>query len=163
MTNNHNILDVLSYMFDYIFETSSSIDQIDDTTLKTQLTEAGFDENGINKAFVWLDNITSLQDDDADSFQTNQNSIRFYTQAEKEKIDLESRNFLYFMYSVGQLNATQREVIIDQMMSLESDELSLDDLKWVIIMMLGNNLNQKTTNHWLEAIILDDSEQITLQ
>ena len=62
MTNS--ILDVLTYMFDYIFESAdygSSSSEIDDASLKAHLSEAGFDNARIDKALLWLENIAAAQ------------------------------------------------------------------------------------------------------
>ena len=48
----HNILDVLTYMFDYLFEEAEqdSSHEIDDTALKAHLSDAGFETVRIEKA-----------------------------------------------------------------------------------------------------------------
>ena len=47
MTNN--ILDVLTFMFDFLFESAEqdSSQELDDDLLKTHLSEAGFDSDRI--------------------------------------------------------------------------------------------------------------------
>ncbi|VVM21735.1 Protein of unknown function Smg [uncultured Gammaproteobacteria bacterium] len=62
MTNN-NILDVLTYMFDYLFEVAEqdASQEIDDTALKAHLSDAGFEVTRIDKALSWLENIATLQ------------------------------------------------------------------------------------------------------
>jgi Smg protein len=53
MTNNNNILDVLTYMFDYLFEvTEEEVNEIDDITLKARLSDAGFEVARIDKALT---------------------------------------------------------------------------------------------------------------
>lgn len=157
MNNDPTILDVLSYMFDYIFETSSTADGIDDIALKNHLTNAGFDEQGINKAFVWLDNIASLQEEERQGFtQINPESVRFYQEHEQERLSIKLRNFLHFLQDTGQINPRQREDIIEQMMGLDTNDLNLDDLKWVAVMVLGNDSDRTDNHHWLEAIVLDE-------
>ena len=61
MTNN--ILDVLTYMFDYLFEEAEqdSSHEIDDMELKAHLSDAGFDTNRIDKALSWLENIATCK------------------------------------------------------------------------------------------------------
>lgn len=63
MTNN--ILDVLTYMFDYLFEEAGqdSTYEIDDTELKAPLSDIGFDTMRLDKALSWLGNIATIQDD----------------------------------------------------------------------------------------------------
>ena len=70
MTNN--ILDVLTFMFDFLFESAEqgSAHELDDDLLKAHLSEAGFDDGRIDKALNWLENIASLQEGKLDSFVT---------------------------------------------------------------------------------------------
>lgn len=159
MINNHNILDVLNFMFDYIFDIADDKDEIDDITLKNHLKDAGFDKSGIDKALVWLDNISSLQDGRMTTFTTKSGSLRIYTAKEMSKINLTNRNFLYFLEGIGELNPTQRELIISQVMSLEAKDLSFNDFKWVVIMVLSNNDENESSNLWLEAVVLDEHHQ----
>ena len=52
MTNN--ILDVLTFMFDFLFESADqdSSQEVDDDLLKLHLSEAGFDSDRIEKALI---------------------------------------------------------------------------------------------------------------
>ena len=63
---------------------------------------------------------------------------------------------------MGQLGANQREMIIDQIMSLGDSSISLDDLKWVVMMVLGNSHEEEISAQWLESIVFLDDDY-TLQ
>ena len=161
----HNILDVLTYMFDYLFEEAEQNDahEIDDLELKAHLSDAGFDVAGIDKALNWLENIAALQDGKIKPFNTvYSSSMRIYTQAEQSKLDSKSRGFLLFMENIGQLDANQREMIIEQVMSLGEVKIDLEDLKWVVMMVLGNSVDGEISAQWLESIVFLD-EKRTLQ
>ncbi len=162
MTNN--ILDVLTYMFDYLFEEAEqdSTHEINDTELKAHLSDIGFDTIRIDKALSWLENIATIQDGKIKPFKTTyQGSMRIYTEVEKIKLSAKSRGFLLFMENIGQLDANQREMIIDQIMSLGDASISLEDLKWVVMMVLGNSNDGETSAQWLESIVfLDDNHTI---
>ncbi len=161
----HNILDVLTYMFDYLFEEAEQDDahEIDDLELKAHLSDAGFDIAGIDKALNWLENIAALQDGKIKPFNTvYSSSMRIYTQAEQSKLDSKSRGFLLFMENIGQLDANQREMIIEQVMSLGEAKIDLEDLKWVVMMVLGNSVDGEISAQWLESIVFLD-EKRTLQ
>ena len=162
MTNN--ILDVLTYMFDYLFEEAEqdSSHEIDDIALKAHLSDAGFEVTRIDKALDWLESIATLQDGSVKPFANTYGGMRIYSDAEKLKLDAKSRGFLLFMENMGQLDANQREMIIDQIMSLDDSEVSLDDLKWVVMMVLGNSNDEEISAQWLESIVFLD-ENRTLQ
>ncbi len=162
MTNN--ILDVLTYMFGYLFEEAEqdATHEIDDIELKAHLSDIGFDTTRIDKALSWLENIATIQDGKTKPFKTTyQTSMRIYTESEKIKLSAKSRGFLLFMENIGQLDANQREMIIDQIMSLGDTSISLEDLKWVVMMVLGNSVGGETSEQWLESIMfLDDNRTI---
>ncbi|WP_428086623.1 DUF494 family protein [Candidatus Thioglobus sp.] len=161
----HNILDVLTYMFDYLFEEAEldNAHEIDDIELKAHLSDAGFDVIGIDKALSWLENIATLQDGKIKPFSTAyQSSMRIYTHAEQQKLNTKARGFLLFMENIGQLDANHREMIIEQIMSLGEAKIDLEDLKWVVMMVLGNTTENEISAQWLESIVFLD-ETRTLQ
>ena len=154
MTNN--ILDVLTFMFDILFESAEqdSAQEVDDDLLKSHLSDAGFDDDRIEKALNWLENIAA--------FDTTHNSMRIYNELEKNKLDAKARGFIMFMENMGQLSASQREMVIDQVMSLEDSKLTIDDLKWVVMMVIGNSIEASVSAQWIESVVFDDDNP-TLQ
>ncbi|HIL20277.1 MAG TPA: DUF494 domain-containing protein [Candidatus Thioglobus sp.] len=156
MTNN--ILDVLTFMFDFLFESSEqdSAHELDDDLLKAHLSEAGFDDGRIDKALNWLENIAALQEGRLDTFVTTHNSVRIYSEAEQGKLNAKARGFIMFMENMGQLSAVQREMVIEQVMTLEDSTLSMDDLKWVVMMVIGNSEETAMPTQWLESIVFYD-------
>ncbi len=159
----HNILDVLTYMFDYLFEEAEqdSSNEIDDIALKAHLSDAGFETIRIEKALSWLENIATLQDGSVKPFANTRGGMRIYSDVEKLKLDAKSRGFLLFMENMKQIDANQREMIIDQIMSLGDAAVSLDDLKWVVMMVLGNSNDEEVSAQWLESIVfLDDNHTL---
>lgn len=159
----HNILDVLTYMFDYLFEEAEqdSSNEIDDIALKAHLSDAGFETIRIEKALSWLENIATLQDGSVKPFANTRGGMRIYSDVEKLKLDAKSRGFLLFMENMKQIDANQREMIIDQIMSLGDAAVSLDDLKWVVMMVLGNSNDEEISAQWLESIVfLDDNHTL---
>jgi len=150
-------------MFDYLFEEAEqdSSHEIDDTALKAHLSDAGFETVRIEKALSWLENIATLQDGSVKPFANTRGGMRIYSDAEKLKLDTKSRGFLLFMENMGQVDANQREMIIDQIMSLGDTAISLEDLKWVVMMVLGNSNDEEISAQWLESIVfLDDNHTV---
>jgi len=162
MTNN--ILDVLTFMFDILFESAEkdSAQEVDDDLLKSHLSEAGFDADRIEKALPCLEHIAALQAAWFAAFHTTPISLRIYNAVEKNKLDSKSRGFIMFMENMGQLSASQREIVIDQVMSLEDSKLTIDDLKWVVMMVIGNSTEAPVPAQWTESIVFYDDNP-TLQ
>jgi Smg protein len=82
--------------------------------------------------------------------------MRIYSELEKTKLDSRARGFIMFMENMGQLNPSQREIVIDQVMSLEDSKLSIDDLKWVVMMVIGNSAESAVPSQWIESIVFHD-------
>jgi Smg protein len=150
-----NILDVLMYLFENYMNDEIEFDS-DEESLRSELQAAGFHSSEISKAFDWLEGLAEMQDKPYD-IPLNVNSIRVYTESECEKLDLHSRGFIQFLEQTGVLDHTTREMVIDRVMALESDEFDLDQLKWVVLMVLFNQPGQEAAFAWMEDLVFDEA------
>ena len=55
---------------------------------------------------------------------------------ECKKIGTDSRSFLLFLEQAAVLNPLEREVVVDRLMVLPEVEVSLDQTKWIALMVL---------------------------
>ena len=76
-----------------------------------------------------------------------------------DKRDVECRGFLMFLEQQGILDAIQRELVLDRAMALDQDEFDLDDLKWVVLMVLFNQPGQEAAFAWMETQMFDDERR----
>ena len=44
----------------------------------------------------------------------------------------------------------------DRIMALETDDIDLDTVKWVVLMVLFNQPGQEAAYAWMEGLVLDD-------
>jgi Smg protein len=58
----------------------------------------------------------------------------------------------------GVLSPLTREIVIDRVMALETDDITLDQLKWVMLMVLFNQPGQETAYDFLENMVFDDMQ-----
>ena len=120
---------------------------------------AGFSPAEIRKAFDWLDTLARLRPEPGPT-RTN-GPTRVFHGAELDKLDVESRGFLLFLEQHGILDADQRELVLDRAMALDQDELELDDLKWVVLMVLFNQPGSEAAYAWMETqMFLDEPEPV---
>jgi Smg protein len=133
------MMDILMYLFETYIHSEAEL-QFDQDELEDELLRAGFRQNDIYKALNWLEELAALQQSDEHSelASSTSNSIRIYTNKEMERIDVECRGFLLFLEQIKVLNAETREMVIDRVMGLETTEFELEDLKWIILMVLFN-------------------------
>ncbi|MFA5627122.1 MAG: DUF494 domain-containing protein [Thiohalomonadaceae bacterium] len=149
-----NVFDVLMYLFENYLEDEIAIDD-DQDTLEAALLEAGFRPNEIGKAFAWLEGLVELRGG-ARSVVDPSSSLRVYAEPEQAKLDTECQGFILLMEQMGVLDMTTREMVIDRAMALEEREVDLEQLKWVILMVLFNQPGQEEAFAWMEDMVLDD-------
>jgi Smg protein len=144
----------------YLFESYMQIDQsmeIDAQEITDELLEEGFQKNDISKALAWLDKLTSLHEQNPQSkaLLAKATSHRVYSAIEQRRLTSDCQGFICYLDQADILNTHTREVVIDCAMSLDVDELTLHDLKWLILMVLFNDPNSEDAFLQLESMLLD--------
>ncbi len=147
-----NVLDVLTYMFESYFEEADAM--FNREALLEELVEVGFDHGDVEKAFNWLAELPTSSDDIQLS-SPEQTSMRFYNPWEVKKLDLECQGYLLSLEQMGILNAASRELVIDRVMALETDEINIEQLRWVCLIVLYNLSGTNVPYNWLEDVIMD--------
>ncbi len=145
------------YLFDNYFEEDYEINS-DQESLKYELVQAGFGDNQVSKAFDWLEGLALQKDLIQSENLAEKSTLRLYSEREMEKLDVECRGFLLFLEQSGVLDAYDREVVIDRAMALEAEEIDLQQLKWVVLMVLLNQPGKEAAFTWMEDIVMDDSQ-----
>ena len=149
-----SVFDVLMYLFEnYIDDDSAK--QTNPEELKALLKDAGFGKTHISAAFHWLEGLVQLQED-TPALANSLHSQRIYHSKESEKLNIECQGFLHFLEQMGVIDATSREHIIDRAMALETDEIDLTQLKWVVLMVLFNQTGADEAYVWMENMVLDN-------
>ena len=152
------ILDVLLYLFEnYFYDDPDAVRDRD--SLQRGLIQAGFSPTEISKAFDWLDALANQRPTLANPRANG--PVRVYVEAEIDRLDRECLGFLMFLEHNGVLDADQRELALDRAMALDQQEVDLDDLKWVVLMVLFNQPGAEAAFAWMENQIFgDDPEPI---
>jgi Smg protein len=151
-----NVLDVLLYLFENYFEDEVVLGAGHET-VKLELAETGFPETAIDKAFTWLEGLAAQGESPIAQTMGHVGSVRVFTVEEQERLDLECRGFLLFLEQTGVLDTVHREIVIDRVMALESDEVDLEQVKWVAQMVLFNRPGKEEDWHWVEQLVLDQA------
>ena len=149
-----NVFDVLIYLFENYYMDDESEFGPDRESLQVELHEAGFPTQEVNQAFDWLD---GLAHQEANNLAPGHDSgaIRVYAEPESDRLNTECRGFLLFLEQMGILTPTSRELVIDRVMALGTDEIDLEQLKWVILMVLFNQPGEEAAYTWMEDLVLD--------
>lgn len=156
------MMDVLMYLFETYIHSDVELN-VDQEKLEDELLKAGFHQDAVYKALDWLEDLARLQEDEAYTHieQSTSTSMRIYTQPEIDGIDTACRGFLLFLEQIKVLTSETREMVIEQVMALETEELSLDDLKWVVLMVLFNVPGQESAYTQMEELLYTADVGIT--
>jgi Smg protein len=150
-----SVLDVLMYLFEHYVDEDMEDLEPDREQLEIRLLDAGFPTAEIDRAFDWLDGLVEQGSALANS-GTNA-SLRLYTQAEMTRLDSELRGFLLFLEQGGILTSTTRELVIDRVMALNEEEIDLEQLKWVVLMVLFNQPDRELAYSDLEDLVFEET------
>ena len=150
------ILDVLLYLFEhYFYDDPDAVRDRD--SLQNGLIQAGFSPAEINKAFDWLDELARQRP--AAPAPRLDTPVRVYSEPELDRLDIECRGFLMFLEHSGVIDADQRELVLDRVMALDQDEVDVDDLKWVVLMVLFNQPGSEAAYAWMESQMFEDEPE----
>ena len=154
-----NVLDVLMYLFENYFYDEPE-DEPDRDSMEENLQQAGFNNGEIEKAFEWLDGLAEQRYQPEFKIRTEQ-PIRVFIDSETDRLDTNCRDFLMYLSNVGILDAQRRELVLDRLLALECDEISLEDIKWVVLMVLFNQPGSEAAFAWMESqIFIDEPEPV---
>lgn len=154
------MFDILMYLFENLVNNQADI-VVDQDELTDELIRAGFHHDEIFKALAWLEKLCDLQTSDEIPYLTRVNEVtntRIYTVEEQVMLDVECRGFLIFLEQINVLCSTTREMVLDRVMEIDSNEFCLVDLKWVVLMVLFNVPGKESAYEQMEELIFDYPE-----
>jgi Smg protein len=126
----------------------------DREVVEQELSQAGFPTREIDQAFSWMEGLT--REREPATLQTGR-STRLFSSREMERLDTECRGFILFLEQMGVLSPDTRELAIDRAMALESEDMDLDQMKWVVMMVLFNQPGEEAAYAWVEDLVFDNS------
>lgn len=131
------MFDILVYLFENYFEIEL---QPDHGKLTRELSAAGFDSDEISQAFDWFKELETLsQEEGYPEWLARSDSMRCYASPERAKLDTESQGLLAFLEGSGILSPIQRECVIDRALALNEPEVSVEQVKWIVLMVLWSH------------------------
>jgi Smg protein len=145
------VLDVLVYLFENYFH--GAPDTVHDRdSLQGELIEAGFDTIQIGKAFDWL---LELQSDRVAQVPAPATGpVRVYASEELDRLSSQCIGFLMRLEAHGVLDAESRERVLERAWALEQSQIELEDLKWVVLLVLFNEPGREAEFAWMETQVL---------
>jgi Smg protein len=149
---NENVIDVLIYIYENYMDAEESV-PTDQIMLEEELVQAGFPQGEIKKAFNWLDELAWRQGSLAYADAQPNRSMRIFSEREQQRIDLEIQGMLLYLEQTGILDPMSRELVIERAMAIETEELTADDVKWIVLLVLLNQPGQENAFALMEELV----------
>jgi len=148
-----SVLDVLMYLFESFVE-SDGAPESNRSALKLELEQAGFGNSEIERALDWLDGLNAAEA--AGSESPRSAAIRVYDRTELDRLDTAARGYLLHLEQVGILTPAQRELAIDRLLALDTDEIDIEQIKWVVLMVLFSQPGYEHAYAQMEDLVFAD-------
>ena len=150
-----SVLDILIYLFENYFDAELSVaPEPDRDTLKEELERAGFSEREVSRALEWLEQLCA--DPERTGFdQATSRSIRVFDAREQARLDSDCRGYILYLETIGIVNAAQRELVIDRLLALDARQIDIEQVKWVVLMVLFSQPGQENALLRMEDLVFD--------
>jgi len=125
-------------------------------TLSRRLHDVGFDDEEIAAALLWLQGLARVTHDPVQMRPAQASTFRVFADFEVAHLGRSAVRFLMFLESAGQLDAAQREIVIERALAIDDSPLPLSTLKVVVLMVLWSQ--QADINLLLLEEMLDDGD-----
>lgn len=149
-----NVLDVLMYLFETYIDTEEEPEP-DQNELRDELTRAGFGDSEIDRALDWLDGLADNHNIVNHHPQTGYGT-RIYNGIELERLDSGCRGFITYLEQIGILSPPQREILVDRLLALDSPDIDVEQIKWVVLMVLFSQPGQEQAYARMEDLVFEE-------
>lgn len=154
---SETVLDVLMYLFEtYSEQDMDKEPEPDQSILREELLQAGFGEPEVDRALDWLDGLTA-RNMEPFSMQPAERSVRLFNQFELTRLDAECRGYILYLEQIGILSSLQRELVIDRLMALGSGDIDVEQVKWVVLMVLFSQPGQEKAFARMEDLVFEEN------
>jgi Smg protein len=107
----------------------------------------------VERALEWLE---GLADDQGRSVsESTARAVRVFSGHEVSRFDTTVRGYLLHLENIGILTAPQREVVIDRLLALDADDIDIEQVKWVVLMVLFSQPGQEGAYERMEDLVFE--------
>jgi len=148
------MFDVLVYLYENYWRPDACPDH---RQLSRKLSAVGFESDEIQEALTWLDGLASSAQ--AVGGTQDANSMRVYTEAERDLLGEESIGFISFLESAGVLPAAMREMVVDRATAVGVGPMDLEEVK-IIVLMVFWSLGEEPDALILDELFVDPKDRL---
>jgi Smg protein len=156
-----SVLDILIYLFEnYVDNEVDAAPEPDRDALKVELEQAGFADREIDQALVWLESLSSSPA--RNHPVPTSRAIRVFDASECTRLDLECRGYIMQLENLGILSPVQREWVIDRLLALAGEEIDIEQVKWVVLMVLFSQPDEANAYARMEDLVFEEQAEHAL-
>ena len=160
-----SVLDILIYLFENYVDGDVEGDlqaapEPDRDTLKTELEQAGFADREIDQALIWLESL-STSPAHSNPVPTSR-AIRVFDVSESARLDVQCQGYILHLENLGILSPVQREWVIDRLLALSAEEIDIEQVKWVVLMVLFSQPDEANAYARMEDLVFEEQAENAL-
>jgi len=153
---SESVLDVLMYLFGNFSEQEPEAGP-DQVILREELLQAGFGEFEVDRALGWLEELTAGGEHPFANPPAAP-SFRLFNDRELARLDAECRGYVMYLEQIGILSPVHRELVLDRLMALEAEDIGVEQVKWVVLMVLFSQPGQEAAFARMEDLVFDQND-----
>ena len=149
-----SVLKVLIYVYDhYMLADPAEVPQRH--RMLQDLQQRGFSVSEVVHAMEWL--ATLVGDQRVSTVpaagESNDGGLRVFADGELSRLSPDCRAFLMLLDRQHVLTLRQRELVIDRALALDLDEVDVEQLKWVVLLVLSSQPGQELAFARFESVM----------
>ena len=67
------------------------------------------------------------------------------------------RGYITYLEQIGILSAPQREILVDRLLALETHDIDVEQVKWVVLMVLFSQPGQEVAYARMEDLVFEEN------
>jgi Smg protein len=149
-----SVLDILIFVFDrYMLEEVPAVP--DREHLARDLERAGFGRANVERALDWLTELAFGHERAPLPAADASAAMRVFVDSELLRLSAECRGLILSLERGRVITAQQREIVIERLLALETDEADAEQLKWVVLMVLSSQPGQELAVERLGGLVAE--------
>jgi Smg protein len=149
-----SVLKVLIYVYDH-YMLADPADVPKRRHMLEDLQKRGFSVSEVVQAMEWLSALVGDQRATADAAGAEPDGagLRIFADGELSRLSADCRAFLMLLDRQGVLTPQQRELVIERALALDVDEVDVEQLKWVVLLVLSSQPGQELAFARFESVM----------
>jgi Smg protein len=149
-----SVLKVLIYVYDH-YMLADPADVPERHRMLEDLQRRGFSVSEVVQAMEWLSALVGDHRASAEpsEMESARGALRVFDDGELSRLSADSRAFLMLLDRQHVLTQQQRELVIERALALDVDEVEVEQLKWVVLLVLSSQPGQELAFARFESVM----------